>query len=133
MYVGSLSVLNKIAKYWVESRSHFSFSLENLSIKFHLNKVKYFNNKNFTIFKMSKNSHNQNLENKDDSDDEPWTPEEDFNEVYIHLDENNNCIISGPPDKVNKLKEQIANIALGDGSIDSEKLKSITNFDFQVQ
>ena len=64
----------------------------------------------------------------------PWTPEEDFPEVFIRMDENNNCIISGPPDKVNKLKEQIAKIVMEEGStIDDDKLKSIKSFEFQIQ
>lgn len=84
---------------------------------------------------MSKPSANQpTQQNTNNSDDEPWTPEEDFPEVFIRMDENNNCIISGPPDKVNKLKEQIAKIVMEEGStIDDDKLKSIKSFEFQIQ
>lgn len=79
------------------------------------------------------NESNPTQKNSNNSDDEPWSPEEDFHEVFIRLDENNNCIISGPPEKVNKLKELIAKIIKGeDNTIDDEKLKSVKSFEFQI-
>lgn len=83
----------------------------------------------------NKMSNNNTTQQKTiNSDDEPWTPEEDFPEVFIRLDENNNCIISGPPEKVNELKKQIAQIVMeGSNNVDDEKLKSIKSFEFQVQ
>lgn len=46
-----------------------------------------------------------NIDN--DLPDEIWEPDKDFNELYIHIDQNNNCIISGPKEKLKEIKSQI--------------------------
>ncbi|OHT09767.1 hypothetical protein TRFO_21190 [Tritrichomonas foetus] len=81
------------------------------------------------------NNNNQNNFDDDSSDDDaPWEPEDDFNEVFIRVDENNNCVISGPPEKVAKIKEQIVNAVLdGQDKIAASKLNSINSFEFQMQ
>lgn len=84
---------------------------------------------------MNSGSRNPKLPNQTDtnSDDEPWIPDEDFGELFIHMDENNNCVISGPPEKVAEIKKHIANIITEEipTSIDPEKLQNVDNIEFQ--
>ena len=84
---------------------------------------------------MNNQTSNNNFSKKStNNSNEAWTPEEDFQEVFIRLDENNNCVISGPTAKVQELKEQISQIITeGCEPIDEEKLKSIRSFEFQVE
>jgi hypothetical protein len=50
-------------------------------------------------------------------DDGPWEPGPDFGHVFIRVTDSGECIISGPPEEVAPLREQIVRL-ISDGRPD---------------
>jgi hypothetical protein len=43
-------------------------------------------------------------------DNEPWTPDDDFGELFIRVSGNGSCVISGPEGQVDALRKQVIEI-----------------------
>ena len=78
------------------------------------------------------NAANPGANNSDDDEDAPWTPGDDFQELFIRMEPNNTCVISGPSDQVKEMKEKIASIVIKAQEMDKikSKLQSINTFEF---
>ena len=42
-----------------------------------------------------------------DMDDSPWEPSADFNDVYVRVNEKGECVVSGPQELVDAMKQKV--------------------------
>jgi acyl transferase domain-containing protein len=47
-----------------------------------------------------------------DDEDAPWEPGPDFQQVFIRVNSQGECVISGPQDQVARLRKQLVDLLL---------------------